>query len=773
MTTKHKSQIRLSQLTGSVYDYRPTSFAQLGNSNAFLTGSLSGSFVYLAQALSNIHGNLEYGNQAIGTISHDSRDVLIETTTSGKLDFNSAAGVELDAVGAIAIESSTSTISIGADNIAQNIFIGSDGTRTIQIGAGDGTSTSTINSRGGTLLLDGTGQTVDINSAVLDVDASGKINIATSVAAADALTIDVSANGGADITVGNAADDANAVLDLIVMKEGVFEFKGTGANDGLDVKLGGTAGSTNFRVLDSSGNAELTVADNGNVTIAGDLTVNGTTTTVDTDNLLVKDGIIVLNRDQTSKRDAGIVFRHNANEGKVFGYDINAGDADGMFKIGQTVTANVIDGTATSLTYSDDGELSLGALYLSSSVSVENKLFLDDLGGVNNRTLSLSGSHAVGLYAKADDINLTAGAQNKKVVFHHDDGGSISFNSFDAGAGAGVQPRTEYGQISHSAGMLGFHIKGLNDQPISLETSGLDVPTSAVLSQRGHKFEFVNSEAAVGGDAKVYGHVTGSAAGLILSGGDALQGADILFHISQPGEAFPNNPLEIFRVDASQKSLLIAGNNPLQFNSQNMFIKKGGGSNNQLQIQNDTDYIEIIAKTGTKIQDVDNANAGFLLEHGTANVPTLNFNKGGDALQVGAAGKGIRFEGTSTNKMQVAHSDGVWDQIATITDVNSAAGTEMRPVAKSLTLGQSLAEEAVLSTLTGFTVFDLSTITNVDEEKKIDVYVNGQLLLSGNNGSGLPNQDYCLYFDTFNRAQADIKFAFVLEEFDTVQVLCR
>ena len=84
--------------------------------------------------------------------------------------------IHLDASGVVNINSSAGVISIGNDDIDQNINIGTDGTRTVTIGeAAD--STLTLNSKGGTFTLDGTGQTVDLNSSALDIDATGAVTI--------------------------------------------------------------------------------------------------------------------------------------------------------------------------------------------------------------------------------------------------------------------------------------------------------------------------------------------------------------------------------------------------------------------------------------------------------------------------------------------------------------------------------------------------------------------------------------------------------------------
>ena len=61
---------------------------------------------------------------------------------------------------------------------------------------------------------------------------------------------------------------------------------------------------------------------NGNQTISGDLTVNGTTTTINTQNLNVADKFILLSSGSTSTNDGGIIIQNNVDgTGFAFLYD--------------------------------------------------------------------------------------------------------------------------------------------------------------------------------------------------------------------------------------------------------------------------------------------------------------------------------------------------------------------------------------------------------------------------------------------------------------------
>lgn len=104
-----------------------------------------------------------------------------------------------------------------------------------------------------------------------------------------------------------------------------------------NIAVGGTAtfqGTSNeVEVAESAGT--VTVGLPNNVTIAGNLTVNGTTTTVNSNTVTVDDPIFTLGGDSTpgsdDDKDRGIEFKwHNGSAAKLgfFGFD----DSDGKFK---------------------------------------------------------------------------------------------------------------------------------------------------------------------------------------------------------------------------------------------------------------------------------------------------------------------------------------------------------------------------------------------------------------------------------------------------------
>ena len=78
------------------------------------------------------------------------------------------------------------------------------------------------------------------------------------------------------------------------------------------------------------------------VTLAGDLVVNGTTTTLNTTNLNVEDQFILVNSGSTAK-DAGIVFggtSGTAQQGKAIIWDYSYNSNDGRLAVSTTDVAH-------------------------------------------------------------------------------------------------------------------------------------------------------------------------------------------------------------------------------------------------------------------------------------------------------------------------------------------------------------------------------------------------------------------------------------------------
>ena len=96
-----KTQIRLVQVTGSVVDFKPGAITQGATAAAFSAGDLSGSLQYFAQAISNIHGKTEFGNQQPGLIqaqNGDNYDLSLQQLDAGQKVSLISAGTGVDSI---------------------------------------------------------------------------------------------------------------------------------------------------------------------------------------------------------------------------------------------------------------------------------------------------------------------------------------------------------------------------------------------------------------------------------------------------------------------------------------------------------------------------------------------------------------------------------------------------------------------------------------------------------------------------------------------------
>ena len=115
---------------------------------------------------------------------------------------------------------------------------------------------------------------------------------------------------------------------------------------------------------DTPGNFSLDV--NGATRIQGDLTVTGTTTTIDSQNLTVEDNILVINHNASASTDAGLMInRGSSQDPAVFYWD----ETDDVFKLGTTTS----DGsTQTDLSGVTLAKMQIGEPSSSSDAATKN-----------------------------------------------------------------------------------------------------------------------------------------------------------------------------------------------------------------------------------------------------------------------------------------------------------------------------------------------------------------------------------------------------------------
>lgn len=170
--------------------------------------------------------------------------------------------------------------------------------------AGDG-----LGATSGVLAVNVDDSSIEITTDTLNIKAAGVTN---AMLVNDSVTV-----GSTEIDLGTTA----ASLDGLNTLHGIDGSGTDAAGTNLTFQAGagtgsGAGGSIIFQTADGTTSGTgvnsfasvMTIADDGAVTIAGDLTVNGTTTTVNSNTVEIGDNIILLNRDETGapSQNAGI-----------------------------------------------------------------------------------------------------------------------------------------------------------------------------------------------------------------------------------------------------------------------------------------------------------------------------------------------------------------------------------------------------------------------------------------------------------------------------------
>jgi hypothetical protein len=190
----------------------------------------------------------------------------------------------------------------------------------------------------------------------------------TTVAGLTDTVISAPAGGHVLIYDGTNSWDNKALSgDVSISAAGVTAVNGVAANSvALGTDTTGTyvstvTGTANEIAVTGSGGeaASVTIGLPTNVTIAGDLTVSGTTTTVSSTTVSIADPVFVLGQNASDdNKDRGVEFKYNDGSAKVgwFGYD----DSDAKFKYiaNATNTSEVFSGTLGNVAFGNiDGTL--------------------------------------------------------------------------------------------------------------------------------------------------------------------------------------------------------------------------------------------------------------------------------------------------------------------------------------------------------------------------------------------------------------------------------
>ena len=209
---------------------------------------------------------------------------VIDMDADGAITVDAGAGLSLDAAADSNFTLSDGDLSLiadGADNkvvikgdhtsgVAVHIDANESSSSEVQIDAGvldvDVTAAATIDA-GGSISLTGAGINLDGGSTEIDITSTGAVDINSAAFTVDGSTVSIDGTDAMNFTMtANSSSDATMAI--------------TASNSG-------------------SGNGLMTLTAD-TVTIAGNLDVNGTTTTIDTTSVAISDHNIVLDRDNST-----------------------------------------------------------------------------------------------------------------------------------------------------------------------------------------------------------------------------------------------------------------------------------------------------------------------------------------------------------------------------------------------------------------------------------------------------------------------------------------
>ena len=349
------------------------------------------------------------GAQNIFQNMTDGTNTAVADTSTDTFTFTAGAGITCT------INATTDTLTIATASIPNSSLTNSSvtiGSTTISLGA----TATTI-----------TGLT-SIAATTFTGALSGNASTATTLQTARNIQ-GVSFNGSSDITVvtagtGVTVTGTQVAIGQAVATNSAVTFASVTANS---VRVGNTSGTIDT----SSGNLTLdsvggTVTVNDNLTVAGTLTVNGTTTTVNATTVTIDDPVFTLGGDTApasdDSKDRGIEFRwHNGTAAKIGFFGFNDDNQRFMFIPDATNTSEVFAGTlgnieATTFFGALSGNATTAtSLATSGTVALTGDITATGVTYTSGGNVSLTTAIAAGAIVDAD-INASAAISDTKLA---------------------------------------------------------------------------------------------------------------------------------------------------------------------------------------------------------------------------------------------------------------------------------------------------------------------------------------------------------------------
>jgi len=311
-----------------------TTFTVGGSDSTIFSATVAGVVVasgaMTVDGLASLDGGINVNDDF--TVDGDGHTSAVNLDTSGIVNLNNVTEATSATTGALIVD--------GGVGIAKDLWVGID---LDVIGA------TTLN--GAVTLGDAAGDAIAITGTATftpSADFDGGFTVAGSQ------TINVGANRLQGVADPSGAQDAatKAYVDAQVAADGAVTDGTTSVayGSGDTTTFTATSGETTVAVSGSSGSPVITIGLPDDVTIAGNLTVSGTTTTVNSTVTTIADPILTLgSSDADDNKDRGIEFKYNNSGAKTgfFGYDDSVSAF--TFIADATNSSEVFSGTAAAI----------------------------------------------------------------------------------------------------------------------------------------------------------------------------------------------------------------------------------------------------------------------------------------------------------------------------------------------------------------------------------------------------------------------------------------
>ena len=559
----------------------------------------------------------------------------------------------------------------------------------------------------------------------------------------------------------------------------------------IDGAAGVNIGTNDSGVAISIGHATSEVTINDNLTVTGDLTVNGATTTIDTTNLLVEDPVIGMAVNAASQNQNGglAIFSGSSDSDLVVGRVAN--DTWGFGKkatLKGTVTtlADMTLVNARASKFEIDGANDYIDVSTDLQIVAAADILLDPAGGdakVDGNLLpnSADGGTLGSAAAEWSDLFLADSSvinfgNDQDTTLTHTDGSGIAINSTNKiGFGGDFNA-----YIQHD----GTDLKIADDADVNIVPAVdflVDAGGEIILDADGANIRFKDGGTEIG-------KLSNSSSDLVLSA-------------SVPGEGLKleGNGDGVYIRDLASDMFKVIYNGITQANE----IQFATGQSAILKSQGGTDIVLSAESSGNVVLGIDDsAGTGYLMVTGSGANATIaigglqgEFGSAGGALTV--TGSAIEFKGGASAfesryydigeshyvgfKAPDLTGNQIYTLPASVTDgyflqTNGSGVLSWATAAGGTLKGvKIIGSQVAVDTSVDFSSVDVGSAisgmsTASSQGATLDVFVNGQILLSGSNAeitSNPPTRDFQIVDGT------NLKFGFALEADDIVTVIKR